>query len=310
MIRAWKIINDEKYHKICCSISGGSDSDVMLDIVWRCDKDNKVEYVWFDTGIEYQATKDHLKYLEEKYDIHIRGYKAIKPVPVSCKTYGQPFLSKYVSQQIYALQKHEFKFEDKTYEELLESGIPVYLAKWWCNKYQPSNSTWNINRNKYLKDFLIADPPTFQISSKCCDYAKKKVSKKLIKEGCDLMIIGVRQAECGIRAVSYKNCFDEHDDCDYYRPLFWYKSKDKEDYEVTYDIRHSDCYTKYGFTRTGCVCCPYARGSELEFELEAINKYEPKLYKAVNYIFKDSYEYTKKYREFCKEMKSQKKENK
>ena len=36
----------------------------MLDIVWRCDKDNKVDYVWFDTGLEYQATKDHLKYLE------------------------------------------------------------------------------------------------------------------------------------------------------------------------------------------------------------------------------------------------------
>ena len=69
MVRAWSKINSPKYQKIVCSISGGSDSDVMLDIVWRCDKDNKVTYVWFDTGLEYQATKDHLKYLENKYNI-------------------------------------------------------------------------------------------------------------------------------------------------------------------------------------------------------------------------------------------------
>ena len=39
---AWSKINNSKYKNILCSISGGSDSDVMLDIVWRCDKDNKV----------------------------------------------------------------------------------------------------------------------------------------------------------------------------------------------------------------------------------------------------------------------------
>ena len=59
LIRAWSKINSPKYDKIVCSISGGADSDVMLDICWRCDKDNKIDYVWFDTGLEYQATKDH-----------------------------------------------------------------------------------------------------------------------------------------------------------------------------------------------------------------------------------------------------------
>lgn len=98
LIRAWAIINSPKYNKILCSISGGSDSDIMLDIVWRCDKDNKVDYVWFDTGLEYQATKEHLKYLEEKYHIDIIHKKAIKPIPTSCKEYGQPFISKNVSE--------------------------------------------------------------------------------------------------------------------------------------------------------------------------------------------------------------------
>ncbi|MFR2243721.1 MAG: phosphoadenosine phosphosulfate reductase family protein, partial [Anaerobutyricum soehngenii] len=87
LIRAWAIINNPKYRKILCSISGGSDSDIMLDIVWKCDKDNKVDYVWFDTGLEYQATKDHLKYLEEKYNIKFICKKAIKPIPIVCKEY-------------------------------------------------------------------------------------------------------------------------------------------------------------------------------------------------------------------------------
>ena len=97
LIRAWAKINSSIYKNGLCSVSGGADSDVMLDICWRCDKDNKIQYVWFDTGLEYQATKEHLKYLEEKYGIEIKPYRAEKPIPTCCKQYGQPFLSKQVS---------------------------------------------------------------------------------------------------------------------------------------------------------------------------------------------------------------------
>ena len=307
LIVAWSKINSSKYKKICCSISGGSDSDIMLDLVWRCDKDNKVEYVWFDTGLEYQATKDHLKYLKEKYKIEIMRYKAIKPIPVSCKQYGQPFLSKMVSDCIYHFQKYNFDFTDKTFEEMLGAGMPTYLSKWWCNKYQPSYSQWNIGRNKYLKEFLIKNPPSFKISSKCCKYAKKDMSKKLIIENdYDLMITGVRKAEGGIRAASYKNCFSENEDgADFYRPLFWYTNQDKIDYENALEVIHSECYTEYGLDRTGCAGCPFGR--YFENELDVIEKFEPKLYKAANFIFKESYEYTRKYRTFCEEMMNEKK---
>ena len=52
-----------RYTKTACLISGGADSDIMLDIIYRSSKDN-VDYVFCDTGIEYSATKEHLKYLE------------------------------------------------------------------------------------------------------------------------------------------------------------------------------------------------------------------------------------------------------
>ena len=299
LVRAWSKINSPKYKKIVCSISGGSDSDVMLDIVWKCDKDNKVEYVWFDTGLEYQATKDHLKYLENKYGIKIIPYKAIKPIPSTCKQYGQPFLSKQVSEMIRRLQSHNFMFEDKSFEELYKEYPRCKSAlEWWCNT-KPSKAH-NINQNKWLKEFLIENPPTFQISNVCCKYAKKDVAHKLLDEGeYDLQIVGIRKAEGGVRSTAYKSCFDENGNgYDNYRPLFWYKNSDKEDYKVAYCIEYSKCYTEYGLTRTGCAGCPFGR--DFEFELEIMGKYEPKLFRAVNIIFGSSYEYTRKYRGFYK----------
>ncbi len=82
-----------------CSISGGSDSDIVLDIIHNVDEDKKVRYFWIDTGLEYHATKEHLDYLEKKYDIEIERIKACKPIPTCCREYGQPFLSKYTLRQ-------------------------------------------------------------------------------------------------------------------------------------------------------------------------------------------------------------------
>lgn len=297
LIIAFSKINQSDYKKIVCTISGGSDSDVMLDIVWRCDKDNKVEYVWFDTGLEYQATKDQLKVLENKYGITITKYRAIKPIPATCKQYGQPFLSKYVSEMIQRLQRHNFKWEDRPFEELYKEYPKCKVAlQWWCNCN--ISDRFNISRNRYLKEFMIANPPTFQISNKCCKYAKKDVVHKLIKDNeYDLEINGVRRAEGGIRDVMYKSCFDDNGDHDRYRPLFWYTNADKEQYEKHYAIVNSECYTKYGLKRTGCAGCPF--GKNFEFELGVIKQFEPKLYAAVNNIFGNSYEYTRKYKAFC-----------
>lgn len=306
-IKGHSILNTRGYKTPICSISGGSDSDIMLDIVHRLDTEKKVHYVWFDTGLEYQATKNHLEYLEKRYDITIERERAIKPIPATCKEYGQPFLSKYVSEQIGRLQKHGFKFEDKPFE-ILAAEYPdgVSSVKWWCNKYTEKNgfekvSRYDIGYNQHLKEFLVENPPIFKISSKCCSYAKKNVSKVVEKRlNADLSIVGVRQAEGGIRATAYKNCYScDGDKIDQWRPVFWFKDDTKRAYEKAFNIKHSDCYEVYGFTRTGCCCCPYGR--EIEHELQTTEQFEPKLFKAVSNVFKESYEYTRKYKEFYKE---------
>lgn len=299
LVRAWSKINNPLYSKIVCSVSGGSDSDVVVDICTKCDRDNKIKYVWFDTGLEYQATKDHLKKLELKYGIQIKSYKAIKTIPASCKEYGQPFISKQVSEFIRRLQNHNFTWEDKSFEDLYEEYPKCKSAlEWWCNT--KNSSMFSISQNKWLKEFMIKNPPTFRISNLCCKYAKKNVSKQVIKDfNADLNITGIRKAEGGVRSIAYKNCFDENPgECDNYRPIFWYLNNTKDVYKKYYEIEYSRCYTEYGLKRTGCCGCPYGR--DFEFELEVIQKYEPKLYTAVNNIFGESYEYTRKYKEFCK----------
>lgn len=292
----------QDYNNIVVSVSGGSDSDVMIDLFERV-APKTVKYVFFNTGLEYTATKEHLKYLKEKYDIEIEVINAKKPIPITCRDYGQPFLSKQVSEYIQRLQAHNFKWEDKPYSELIEEYPNCQIAlKWWCNE-RGENSSFNINRNKYLKEFMIKHPPTFKISNKCCHYAKKQPVKKYLKDNkADLDCCGIRKSEGGARATAYKNCFSDNRDkeeIDKYRPIFWYKDNTKRVYEDFFGVIHSRCYTEYGLKRTGCAGCPYNK--KFEEELKTIETYEPKLFKAVNNIFKDSYNYTREYRKFVNE---------
>lgn len=296
------------HHNILVSLSGGADSDVMLDLIIRvAEKDNipldKFIFVFFDTGIEYQATKEHLDYLESKYNIKIERMRALKPVPLGCKQYGLPFLSKYASEMIERLQKHNFEFKDEPYEILIEKYPKCKIAlKWWCNGHETKNgrtSRFNIDYNKHLKEFMVLNPPTFKISNKCCKGAKKDNAHKILKDRkIDLNCVGIRKAEGGARSSAYKSCFSERTNTDYdnYRPIFWFTDKDKKEYEEYFNVKHSDCYCKYGLKRTGCVGCPFGRN--FEEELEIAQKYEPRLYAAVNNIFKDSYEYTRKFIKF------------
>lgn len=296
-----------QYKKVLCSISGGSDSDILLDLCQKFDDSSKITYAFFDTGLEFQATKEHLDYLEKKYEIKIERIKAAKPIPYCSQTYGQPFLSKQVSEWIERLQNHNFQWEEEPFDVLYNKYPKCKAAlRWWCNDFARGEggkeSSFNIAYNQYLKEFMIKNPPTFRISNKCCYYAKKMVVNKYKnEEKFDLNMYGVRKAEGGARRSAYKTCFTSRDDsCDEFRPIFWYVSETKKIYEDFYQVEHSKCYSVYGLKRTGCAGCPFARN--FEDELKAMEIYEPKLYKAVNNVFRESYEYTRRYRKFVLEM--------
>lgn len=287
-----------------CSISGGSDSDIVLHMCVSIDDRKKIRYVFFDTGLEFQATKEHIKKLQEKYGIAIETHRAKKPVPYCVKKYGVPFLSKRVSDYMERLQRYDFQWEDEDFDTLYAKYPKCKAAlRWWCNEFG-EGSHFNIENTKWLKEFIIQNPPRFRVSNKCCGYAKKATARECIEEGdADLNIVGVRKSEGGARATAYKSCFSPQNEKHIaeFRPIFWFKNETKDVFNDFYGIGNSDCYEKWGLKRTGCSGCPFARN--LEEELNAVKEYEPKLYKALINLFGESYEYTRSYREFQKQQK-------
>lgn len=297
------------HDNIACSISGGADSDILMDIVSRLDTEKKVHYVFFDTGIEMRATLKHLDYLEDRYGITIERVKPKISVGAAVRKVGYPFLSKQISVHIGRLQDHEFKFEDKPFNELLKEYPKCKGAlKWWCNEWG-ENSRFNIEKQPYLKEFMIKNPPTIRISSKCCDCSKKEPANTYrVKNAIELTLIGLRKAEGGVRSTAYKSCMSDGIHGLQHFPLFWFKDEDKKAYEEACGIVHSDAYTVYGCKRTGCAGCPF--GSGFEDELKMLEKYEPQLYKAVCNIFGPAYEYTRAYRAFRDQKKKEAQEAK
>lgn len=302
--KANSIINNPQYERIGVSYSGGSDSDIMLDLLWRVDKDKKCKYVYFDTGLEYQATKDHVAEVAEKYGITIETMRPKVNIIQAVRKDGIPFISKMVSAKLRSLQQSGFGFEDGTEEELKEKYPNAHESplRWWCNTYTTvPNSMFNINRNLGLKEFLVQNPLPFPVSSTCCQYAKKNPVHTFDNENhIQVSCSGIRKAEGGVRTVAYTNCFSPKGDIMQYRPLFWFTDADKTAYEQLFGVTHSKCYTEYGLKRTGCAGCPYGYMHDAH-EREIIKQYEPKLWKACQNIFGESYAFTERYAEFRRE---------
>lgn len=146
------------HNRILCLISGGQDSDVMLDMMIRCGAKEKTDFLFCNTGLEYSATIEHLAELENKYGITIRRVNAEVPIPICVKKYGVPFWSKYVSDMMYRLQRHNFSWEDKPYEKLVQEYPKCQTAlKWWCNYGETDK--FSIRRSPFLKEFIINNPP-------------------------------------------------------------------------------------------------------------------------------------------------------
>lgn len=293
--------------RIMCSISGGYDSDIMLDMIERCGGHGKTVYVFNDTGLEYDATKRHLDYLKGRYDIDVEVTRPKKAIPTCVRDHGVPFWSKYVSGMISRLQKHGFQWEDEPFETLYRRYPRNKSSlRWWCNDFKTKSgkvSKFNIEYAQGLKAFMTANPPGFKISPKCCDIVKKDPTHELLRAGgFDLNCVGVRRAEGGARSTSYTGCYDEvFHGPDQFRPLFWTTGAEKELYREFYGIRRSDCYEVWGMKRTGCAGCPF--GKDFEEELRLAERYEPKMYAAMLAVFGQSYDYTRRYLAFRKERK-------
>lgn len=324
------------YPKAICSYSGGSDSDILIDMIERArgifPNLPPVKYVFFNTGLEMDATKDHVKEVADKYGVEIEEVRPEINIVKATREHGQPFVSKIMSAGLEGWQKKGLPLsiadeyaqaDDKAAKRAeLKERYPKcettinFLC--CCNsKGEPRpNIQLVINSSKYMLDFIREYPPDFQISAKCCDYCKKQVAHGVQKEY-DMIITGERQAEGGMRSVPKSEqwyetntmCFYEQSDGKRrFRPLYYVTDKDKAWYKDYYGIRYSDAYEVYGLTRTGCCGCPISY--KAVDDLEKIRPYEPNVVKAAWNIFGDSYRYRQQYVEYKEKRKAEDKAKK
>lgn len=307
-----------------CSYSGGSDSDLLIDLIETArtimPSLPPVKYVFFNTGLEMKATKDHVKATEAKYGVEIEELRPKTNIVQATRKYGVPFVSKIMSEGLNNWQKKGVPIsvgdeydqaEDKAAKraELRErypkcESLLNFLC--CCNKDgEPRpNIQLVINSSKYMRDFIAENPPDFKISAKCCDYCKKQVAHSIQKDY-EMVITGERRAEGGMRSVpsseswSQNNtmCFSETSSGQFrFKPLYYVSDKDKEWYKENFGLRYSDAYEVYGLKRTGCCGCPISYRAVDDLDL--IRPYEPNVVKAAWNIFGKSYEYRRKYNEY------------
>lgn len=299
-----------------CSYSGGADSDIMIDVIERTRKIFSlppVKYVFFNTGLEMKAIKDHVKDTAEKYGVEIEECRPKVGIVEASRTCGIPFVSKIMSVGLEGWQKKGVPLSiAKEYDQAVDKAAKRQELR---ERYPKCESVINflcccntageprpdiqlvINSSKYMRDFIGEYPPDFQISAKCCDYCKKQLAHR-VQKGYDMIITGERRAEGGMRSVPRKDntalCFGETSSGQYrLRPLYYVTDADKLWYKEFYGIRYSDAYEVYGLTRTGCCGCPISH--KAVDDLELIRPYEPNVVKAAWNIFGKSYEYRAKY---------------
>ena len=310
---------------------GGADSDILIDVIERARHAfdlPPIKYTFFNTGLEMQATKDHVKATAEKYGVEIMECRPQTNIVQATRKYGIPFVSKIMSAGLSEWQKKGVPLsvadeydqaEDKAAKraELKErypkcESVLNFLC--CCNSAgEPRpNIQLVINSSKYMRDFIGEYPPDFQISAKCCDYCKKQVAHKIQKDY-EMIITGERRDEGGMRSVPRKDntalCFGEMASGQFrLRPLYYVSDADKAWYKERYGIRYSDAYEVYGLTRTGCCGCPISY--KAVDDLELIRPYEPNVVKAAWNIFGKSYLYRQKYNEYKEKRKAEDKKKK
>lgn len=302
-----------------CSYSGGSDSDILLHLIETVRKELSlppIQYCFFNTGLEMEAIKRHVREMEKLYGVTITSHRPKKNIIQATREHGQPFVSKIMSSGLEGIQKKNIplsiaaeyanaedkaakRFELKKRYPGCETTINFLCC---CNsKGEPRpDIQLVINSSKYMLDFITENPIPFKVSAKCCDYCKKQVAHS-VQKPFDMVITGERRDEGGMRSVPRKDntamCFSETADGKYrLRPLYYVSDADKRWYKNYCKIRYSDAYEVYGLTRTGCCGCSIS--AKAVDDLEKIRPFEPNLVKAAWNVFGDSYRYRQQYNEY------------
>lgn len=226
---------------VVVSFSGGKDSTVLLHLVRSLFHD--VKGVYCDTGLEYPEVKEHVKQTE--------NVEIIRPTinfREIIREYGWVYPGKEVANKI----------------EKAREGKEWAIACINGKNYDGTLSGYRSSR--YLKWKFLLDAPV-KISSKCCEFMKKKPFATYKKQHKCGFLIGTMAVESQLRKRAWLqngcNVFSKGQST----PLSFWTQQDVLQYILDNDLKIPSVYgdivrNKEGvlittkMDRTGCMFCP------------------------------------------------------
>lgn len=272
--------------KCYVSFSGGKDSTVLLALIKLCEDvytipPNAIPAVFSNTGIELGVTVDFVKWVKENWYSNVQIIRPERSFDYCLKKYGKPVKSKLRSE--FLQRWHTGKRTRSVYMNMVE-GV--------TNKGKNAARTRLADKDIHMlsDDFKILPSPM------CCKVLKKKPFLKYAREN-DIKgyAYGIRMTEGGARELNtvvkqekdLKICTSISGGVIKKAPIIDWTDEDLEEFIERYNVPLSDAYTKYGFSRTGCMLCPYSQN--LENDLQYLYEHEPNRYKAAMHWLKDVY---------------------
>lgn len=268
------------------SFSGGKDSTVLLALIKSCEElytipEGKIPAVFSNTGIELGVTVDFVKWVKENYYHNVEIIRPEKSFDWVLKNEGKPVKSKLKSELM-----RRWKTCNRT--EYLRNRL----------LYGTTENGYDVPRSKIAdKDMhMVHDDFPITPSPKCCDHLKKKPLNKYARDKkVKGELMGIRTAEEGTRNLAAQKrvkqggslCSWEKHGILFKAPMIDWTDADVDEYIERFNVPLSDAYTKYGFSRTGCMACPFSRN--IDIDLKYLFEHEPNRYKASMHWLKDVY---------------------
>ena len=264
------------------SFSGGKDSTVLLALIKMCSEiytlpPEGIKAVYSNTGIELGVTVDFVLWCKREWYPNIEIIRPEKSFDWVLKNKGKPMKSKIKAEYLHRWHTGR---RAPAVRSLLLTGLSFQGKAMW--QYRIGDMDMHL-----LHDNLGIVP-----DASCCTYMKKLPLKNYAKEnGLSGYMTGLRQAEGGARWIAIKKrekpCTAIINGQIQKNPIVDWTDENVEEFIEKYKVPLSDAYTKYGFTRTGCMACPFARN--VRNDLEYMFFHEPNRYKASMHWLKDVY---------------------
>lgn len=265
------------------AFSGGRDSTVVFFLILLAIElgqlpQGSIPCVFADTKIEYDAIYEFVDMINNEYKCVKRVVPKKSFIEV-LKKYGLPSISKMKSELLSTwINQRENDQRESMYrcKCLLHNEFDITK--------QDGTRRYVVSKNKIANKHIhfLHDDLEYKVSSKCCDYLKKKPFKDYAKQNnMNGYLSGVRIGEGGARSIAYKTCtsVSQINGRSVYHtmPIWDWADGDIQKFIDYFDIPLSRCYTEYGLDRTGCAGCPYAK--DLYANLKVLHDFEPKKYK-------------------------------